>query len=118
MNPDLLQRNPAPVAKCAPVRVRIESIPRLNSGFDRSERNRVRNAILLPFHRHGMNSMATKYFPGRQHTAESISTPLNDRLRPRGSGAQRCNSRDSTRELAAADAHASIVKWDTCRKSW
>ena len=67
--------------------------------------------------------MALKNFPGRQPTAESVNAPLdnaliNDDRRPGRGGAQRCDSCDSTRKLAAADAHASIVEWDTCRKSW
>lgn len=67
--------------------------------------------------------MSLEKFPGRQHAAESVNAPLDnapfeDARRPGCTGAERGGSRDSTRKLAAADAHASIVEWDTCRKSW
>lgn len=62
--------------------------------------------------------MALEKFLRRQHAAESINAPFDDARRPGCTGAERGGSRDSTRKLAAADAHASIVEWDTCRKSW
>jgi len=125
---NLFERDRASVAKHAPLFVRIEPIPRLNSGFGRIERDPVRGAILLPFHRHRADSMALQNCRGRQHATVRVNTPLdnalidnapvNDNRRSARGGAKRGGSRDSTRKLAAADTHASIVEWDTCRKSW
>jgi len=72
--------------------------------------------------------MTMKNFRGWQHAAESVDAPLNnarignatiaDDRRLGRSSTERSESRESTRKLAAADAHLSIVEWDTCRKSW
>jgi len=47
----------------------------------------------------------------------AINAPLDEQRQGRGRP-ERCDSRDSTCKLAAANTHASIVEWDTCRKSW